>query len=163
MGDYYLLRTTLGVPRLYSVTASPDDGLFVAGTPTDRWIGTQNINGLILTFSLGTTAIALYGVTSDDQGNPAPGETVSMMFCTYIVSQYECVNESYVSTIGDSDFRGFISQTNIDFGRVYTQSSANVAISELQIANAVPEPGTYALALAALAGVGLRARRRRAP
>lgn len=161
-------RQTIGGQFSYTVSSQINgnaDGLFVAGTQTDHWISTEFVDAtLFLTaFSQGVTAVALYGVTSNPDGSPAPGNLMNVAACPLDVNA-ACVGDSYISTTGDADFRGFISLGGFRFVSAWSDgTSAWPAISEVQIGNAVPEPGTYALALAALAGVGLRARRRRAP
>lgn len=161
-----LNRQTIGGKFGYTVSGqdngSPDE-LYVEGTLTDHWISTNSPSATLLlsAFSPGVMAVAIYGVTSDIRGDAAPGYLINVSACPTDVNG-ACVGDSYISTVGDSDFRGFISMDGFRNLSAWTNGDMWPSISEVQIGMAVPEPGSYALMLAALAGAGLVARRRRA-
>jgi PEP-CTERM motif len=160
-----LNRQTFGGEFSYTVSAQGNgqaDELFVAGTQTDHWISSQRPDsGIFLHgFSQGVTAVSVNGVPSDLAGAPAPGFRMNVEACPIDVNA-ACMGDSYIATIGASDFRGFIAPGGLRYVQVWSDASAFPSISAVHI-GVVPEPGTYALMLAGLASVGLLVHRRRA-
>lgn len=143
----------------YGYAVAAPGGLYGTGPATDPWLSTNRF-GAVLTFSDfsgGVTAIGGQFFGSTLAGVPDPGQRVRFM-------AVDSLGASSVYALDDaarSSFVGFVSTgTMVSLTADIGTRDSFVTVDNLVLAQAIPEPQTYALLLAGLGALGLGARRR---
>jgi hypothetical protein len=155
----------------YEYTATATGGFHTVGSPSDKWLSTDSATESIgFSINLGSpTAMGGFFFETDSTGDVAFGEiSVSINGGQF---------QQTVSTSSATNFFGWVSDDNtpitsfevsmpsITIFDVSTSGASRFAtVNDLVFAQAVPEPSTYAMALAVMAcgGFSMWRRRRRA-
>jgi len=149
-------------PFSYTAAEGPNSPTFFTAGQFNVWLSTNNANDSITfdNFAGGVGAIGARFFGSDANGHIDPGQSVmvSATDASGTVSQ-TIVNANRLS------FLGFVSDgpiTSLTVSAVQPGSGfVWPTVNNLVLATVVPEPETYALLLAGLAGMSLLLRRRR--
>lgn len=144
----------------YSYSISAANGLYQVGDPTDVWLSVNDGDDPITfdTFSAGVVAVGGHFFGTDQNGAYLLGDV------TVWASDSSGTVSRTITGAAPNSFLGFISDDAItSLLLAPSPSSPNLfaAANNVTLAAAVPEPATYALALAGLAVVGWAARRQR--
>jgi hypothetical protein len=144
----------------YSYVASAPGGLFGVGTAANPALST-NLTGATLTLSsfganVGAIGGSFFG--SDITGAFVGGQNLTLM----AADSFGATLTQTITGASASSFLGFASTgTLVSLTIAIANNSAFASVDNLVLAQAIPEPETYAMLLAGLAAVGAVARRRR--
>jgi hypothetical protein len=166
--DTFALLPLDAVPSPTTRTASPSSyvasapgGLFGGGTAANPWLST-NLSGATMALSSFSSVRAVGGTFfgSDITGGFLAGQTLTL---TAIDSLGATLTQTLANATSSS-FLGFVSTGSMVSLLVsIADRDAFVSIDNVVLASPVPEPETYAMLLAGLAGLAGFARRRRRP
>ena len=144
----------------YGYTVSAPSGLFGGPNAANPWLST-NLSGASMTFATFTGGVAAIGgsfFAADITGQPLANQSLTL---TATDSLGATLTQT-LSNPGTSSFLGFSSNASLVSLVVgIANRDAFVAVDNLVLAGPIPEPETYAMLLAGLAGIVAVARRRR--
>ncbi|MFL6675326.1 MAG: PEP-CTERM sorting domain-containing protein [Massilia sp.] len=143
----------------YTSSTTPSSFLFGAGTDADHWLSTDKLSDAITfsNFSGGVNALGGNFFGSNAFGGFSPGATMVLT-----ASDGSSVTYRLAGANLDS-FVGFVSSAALTSVRLGNDGSTSIWVTanNLTLAAAVPEPTGWGMMLAALALLGMAARRRR--
>lgn len=166
------LARTAGVYG-YSVVVEPDtrflsDGsplptgaVLAAGPEADRWLSTNAAGDTLRFIELGgAQAIGGLFFGSDLAGQFAPGATLD-----FLATDAQGTQSFRLTAASTGSFVGFVADRpllSLSVSALQDNGPVWIAVNDLQLAAAVPEPQSVALLLAGLAVLGVATRRRTA-
>ena len=153
-----ILGLTVTVPISYYVVDSGYASGYDSLNGTDSLQGAAGASGsTVLQFGSAVTAFgALVGYTNDT-ATPTPG-----VFTAQLYDGVTLVGSAYTSPSLTNGFIGFTS--DVSFDRVqFVNSLTTPNYLTLRFADAVPEPGRFAILMSGLAAIVMRRRRERSP